>query len=94
VEKLMYVIWDVKGADGDGLRERLLAEVAPSLFAAGARALTVDVHDAPAALAPPPMPSPEDEDPIAALVSVWIDAYDRRGGVEDALGARGRRFAG
>jgi hypothetical protein len=94
VEKLMYVIWDSKDADGDDLRERLLGEVAPSLFAAGARALTVDVHDAPAAQAPPPMPSPEDEDPIAALVSVWIDAYDRRGPIEVALGALGRRFAG
>jgi hypothetical protein len=94
VEKLMYVIWDDKTANGDTLRDQVLAEVAPSLFAAGARALTVDVHDTPAAQAPPPMPSPADEDPIAALVSVWIDAYDRRGPIEDALGALGRHFAG
>lgn len=95
MEKLMYVLWgDGSPEQGDGLRERLLAEVAPSLFAGGGRALTVDVHDADAAKAPPPMPAPEGEDTIAAIVSVWIDAYDRRAPFERALAALGHRFAG
>lgn len=91
----MYVAWgDGDGEAGDALRDRLLSEVAPKLFAGGARALTVDVHDTAAAAAPPPMPTPEDEEPIAALVSVWSDAYDRRAPFESALAGLGRRFAG
>jgi hypothetical protein len=103
MEKLMYVVWGAadqavdragEAASGDELREQLLTTVAPTLFASGARALTVDVHDTDAAAAPPPVPAPEGEEPLAALVSVWIDAYDRRSPFEDALGGLGRRFAG
>jgi hypothetical protein len=95
MEKLMYVLWgDGDGAAGDALRERLTATTAPALFASGARALTVDVHDTDAAAAPPPVPTPEDEEPMAAVVSVWIDAYDRRAPFEKALAGLGRRFAG
>jgi hypothetical protein len=95
MEKLMYVLWgDGDAAAGDALRERLTATTAPALFASGARALTVDVHDTDAAAAPPPVPTPEDEEPMAAVVSVWIDAYDRRAPFEKALAGLGRRFAG
>jgi len=91
----MYVIWgDGSGEAGDRLRERLLGEVAQTLFAAGARALTVDVSDTESAAAPPPMPTPEGEDPIAAVVSAWIDAYDRRAPFETALAKLGQTFAG
>ena len=91
----MYVVWGDGGpAAGAELRDRLLTVTAPRLFAAGARALTVDVHDEEAAQAPPPMPTPEGEEPLAALVSVWIDAYDRRAPFERALAELGRRFAG
>ncbi len=94
----MYVVWaSAPGEDaarGDDLRARLLDDVAPKLFAAGARALTVDVHDTEASAAPPPMPVPEDEPPLVALVSVWIDAYDRRQPFEAALASLGRTFAG
>ena len=54
----------------------------------------MDVHDAEAAQAPPPMPTPDGEDVLAAIVSVWIDAYDRRAPFERALAALGLRFAG
>jgi hypothetical protein len=95
MEKLMYVLWGDGRADtGDELREELCSVTAPRLFAAGARALTVDVHDTDAAAAPPPVPAPEDEESLAALVSVWIDAYDRRDPFERALADVGHRFAG
>ncbi len=91
----MYVVWgDGSPAAGAELRDHLLTVTAPRLFAAGARALTVDVHDEEAAQAPPPMPTPDGEEPLAALVSVWIDAYDRRAPFERALAELGRRFAG
>jgi hypothetical protein len=95
MEKLIYVLWgDGEAAPGDALRERLTARTAPALFAAGARALTLDVHDTDAAAAPPPMPTPDGEEHLAALVSVWIDAYDYRAPFEKALVELGRRFAG
>lgn len=91
----MYVVWgDGSPEVGAELRDRLLTETAPRLFAAGARALTVDVHDEEAAQAPPPMPTPDGEEQLVALVSVWIDAYDRRAPFESALAELGRRFAG
>jgi hypothetical protein len=95
MEKLIYVLWgDGEAAPGDALREQLATRTAPQLFAAGARALTLDVHDSAAAAAPPPMPTPEGEEHLAALVSVWIDAYDYRAPLEKALVETGRRFAG
>jgi hypothetical protein len=95
MEKLMYVVWGDGDPDaGAELRDRLLAVTAPSLFAAGARALTIDVHDPEAAQAQPPMPTPDGEESLAALVSVWIDAYDRRAPFERALAELGHRFAG
>jgi hypothetical protein len=95
MEKLMYVLWNDGRPDAsDGLRERLLGELAPDLLEAGARAVTVDVHDVEAAKAPPPIPMPEDEDSLAAIVSVWTDAYDRRTPYEKALAALGQRCAG
>jgi hypothetical protein len=95
MEKLMYVVWGDGSSDqGDALRDRLLGEIAPKTFASGGHALTVNVHDADAAAAPPPMPTPEGEELLAALVSVWVDAYDRRGPIETALASLGHRFAG
>jgi hypothetical protein len=95
MEKLMYVVWgDGSPEEGEALRDRLLGEVAPRLFAAGGRALTVDVHDAEAAKAPPPMPAPDGEELLTAIISVWIDAYDRRAPFERALAELGLRFAG
>ena len=91
----MYVVWGNGDPEaGAELRHRLLNVTAPSLFAGGARALTIDVHDVEAAQAPPPMPTPEDEESLAAIVSVWIDAYDRRAPFENALAELGHRFAG
>ena len=84
MEKLIYLVW---GDDGsrEELKTRLLDDIAPALLAAGGRALTVNVHDDDAAEAPAPVPTPDDEDPLVAEVSVWVDAYDRRGPFEDLL---------
>jgi hypothetical protein len=83
MEKLIYVLWAPDS--GDDLREHLLREVAPALLAGGARAVTVNVHDRDAAAAPAPVPAPADETPLAAEVSVWVGAYDRRGTLDEPL---------
>ncbi len=95
MEKLIYLVWgDGSAAAGDSLRERLVGEVAPLLMAAGVNGLGVNVHDGDAAAAPSPAPAPEGEDPHVAEVSVWLDTYEHRGGVESALGQLGLRTAG
>jgi hypothetical protein len=95
VEKLIYLLWDEDAADpGDGLRDRLLAETADRLRAAGARSIGFNVHDSEAAGAPSPAPAPEGEGLHVAEVSVWLDCYQRRAGVEAAVGALGLRSAG
>lgn len=76
MEKIVEVLW---GEGGDALRDRLLDAVAPALLALdGVHGLTVNVHDDAAAVAPSPVPTPAGEAPMAAEVSVWVDAYDRR----------------
>ncbi len=95
MEKLVYLLWGTGGpAGGDALRQRLLDETAPELLAAGARGLGVNVHDTAAAAAPSPVPTPPDEAPHGAEVSVWLDSYDRRRRVEQAIAGLGLRFAG
>jgi hypothetical protein len=95
MEKLVYVLWgDGSPEHGEGLRSTLLTETAARLADAGGRGITVNVHDAAAAEAPSPLPTPEGEDPHVAEVSVWVDSYDRRAGVDEALAATGLAWAG
>ena len=95
MEKVSYVLWgDGSPSAGDALRTRLLAETVPRLTALGGRGITVNVHDADAALAPSPVPAPDGELPHVAEVSVWFGSYDRRAGADDAVAAAGLEFAG
>ncbi len=95
MEKLIYLVWsDGTDESGDSLRDRLLGEVAPRLLTSGVKGLGINVHDTEAARAPSPAPPPEGETPHAAEVSVWLDSYEKRHGVEAALGLLGHRTAG
>jgi hypothetical protein len=89
--KLSYVLWTRDG--GLRLRERLLAEEAPRLLAAGARRLTVNVTDVDVA-GGPLMPRPRAEGSVGALVSVWLDEVNDRGRVEAILRPAGTKLAG
>ena len=91
----MYLLWgDGSPAEGDALRERLLGIGAPAVLDAGAHAVTVNVHDSEAARAVSPVPTPAGEEPHVAEVAVWVDSYDRRGGVERPLVELGSITAG
>jgi hypothetical protein len=95
VEKLVYLLWGpVDPAHGDDLRDVLLGDAAPALLGLGARGLTVNVHDSAAAEAPSPAPPPPDEPAPLAQVSVWLDSYDRRAGVDEVLAERGLPLSG
>jgi hypothetical protein len=93
LEKLMYLVWLPEGTAPQRVGEVMLGEVAPALVAAGARALTMDVDDEHAQV-PPPAPPPEGENPVCAVVSLWLDAYDWRAPFEDILRKPSARIAG
>jgi hypothetical protein len=93
LEKLMYLVWLPEGTTPARAGEVMLGDVAPALVAAGVRALTIDVDDEPAQV-PPPAPPPDDENPVRAVVSLWLDAYDWRAPFEDVLHAHSERIAG
>ena len=86
MEKVIYLAWgDPDPAAGDARRDALLGQVAPRLLASGVKGLTLNVHDSEAAQAPSPAPAPAAEAPHVAQVSVWLDSYEKRSAVEEAL---------
>ena len=94
MEKIIYLLWgDGDPGQGDVLRDRLLSDTVPRLSGAGARGIGINVHDGDAAPAPSPAPPPEGEAPHVAEVSVWLDCYERRAGIDGAIGALGLRSA-
>jgi hypothetical protein len=95
MEKLVYVLWGDQAPEaGDAIRDALIAGTVPRLEQLGGRGITINVHDSVAAQAPSPVPAPAGEDPHVAEVCVWLDSYDRRAGVDEAVAAVGQRFAG
>jgi hypothetical protein len=94
MEKVITLLWgDGATESGDALRDRLLGETSPRLLASGVHGLGINVHDSDAAPAPSPAPPPAGEDPHVAEVSVWLDSYEGRGGVEEAIAELGLRSA-
>jgi hypothetical protein len=95
IEKLVYLLWaPASPAAGDELRGLLLSDVVPRIGRLGARGMTVNVHDSDASEAPSPVPTPEGEDPHVAEVSFWVDSYDHRAGIDDAIASVGLVWAG
>ncbi len=95
MEKVVFLVWaELDPAVGDLARTRLLEDVAPRLRSLGARGLGVNVHDSAAAAAPSPAPPPPGEPGPIAEVSVWLDSYDKRAGVDEALGSLGLAVSG
>jgi hypothetical protein len=93
VEKLMYLVWlDPQSTRGE-VAEIVRGPLAEELLSLDPLRLTIDVWD-PESDIPPPVPTPEGETPLHALVSLWIDAVDYRAPFEKALGASARRLAG
>jgi hypothetical protein len=89
----MYLV-TLPSAMGRGeVRTLMLDEVAPALLALGPHGLTMDLDDEEADV-PPPVPAAEAESAVRAVVSVWVDAYDRRGPLEDVLQERAVDLAG
>ena len=89
----MYLIWlDPQSTRGE-VAEIVRGPLADELLSLDPLRLTIDVWD-PESDIPPPVPTPEGETPLHALVSLWIDAVDYRAPFEEVLGASAARLAG
>jgi hypothetical protein len=88
----MYLLWTPE-ATPDEREKLLLHELAPELLALDPRGLTIDADDT-AAQVPPPLVLPDDEAAVRAVVSFWLDAYDRREPYEEVMRARSSRLEG
>jgi len=93
VEKLMYLVWLDPASTRAEVADTILGPVARELLSLDPLRLSIDVWD-PESDIPAPVPTPEGETPLHALVSVWIDAVDRRDPFENVLAASAERLAG
>ena len=89
----MYLVWlDPAGTRAE-VAETILGRVAGELLSLDPIRLSIDVWD-PESDIPPPVPTPEGETPLHALVSLWVDAVDYREPFEHVLAASAERLAG
>jgi len=93
MEKLMYVMWGPGPEGSNSYRDELLDEILPRIRSAEGKRVSLDVDDS-ESVCPSPAPGPAGEDPHVAVISAWVDCYDRRAGIETAVASMGRPFAG
>jgi hypothetical protein len=93
MEKLIYLVWDRPSRPAADVRAQLLDDLAPQLLACSPRGLQIDVDDEDAQV-PSMVAVPDDELPVRALVSIWVDMHDTRADYEAILAAAGVRRAG
>jgi hypothetical protein len=84
VEKLMYLARFGEGNGRAEVADVVLGQVAGQLLAFDPLRLTIDVRD-PESDIPAPVPTPEGETPVHAIVSLWVDAVDYRDPFEKVL---------
>jgi hypothetical protein len=93
VEKLVYLVWDRPSREPNDIGKQFLDELAPRMLALGTRGLEVHLDDADAQV-PTMVPVPDDELPVRAVVSLWVDNHDTHGDFEAILAEAGVRRAG
>src|SRR3954453_16445188 len=93
MEKLVYLVWDRPSRDPDAVRAQMLDDLAPRFLALQPRGLQIDVDDD-AAQVPTMVKVPDDELPVRACVSIWVDNHDTRADFEGVLADAGVRRAG
>jgi hypothetical protein len=93
MEKLVYLVWDRPSRAGADVRAQFLDDIAPQLLDLGVQRLQIDLDDD-GAEAASMVPVPDDELPVRACVSLWLDAHDTRAPIEAVLAPAGIRRAG
>jgi len=89
----MYLAWLDPASTRAEVAERVLGPMAEALLSLDPLRLSIDVWD-PESDIPAPVPTPEGETPLHALISLWLDAVDYREPFEKALSAATDRLAG
>ncbi len=89
----MYLVWLDPASTRAEVADTILGPVARQLLSLDPLRLSIDVWD-PESDIPAPVPTPEGETPLHALVSLWIDAVDHREPFENVLAATAERLAG
>src|ERR1700728_1526331 len=84
MEKLQYLLWLPEDTERSAVKPLMIDRVGQELLAGDIRGLTIDLDDDDADVTPP-VPAPAGEHIPSALVSVWVDCYDRRSWIEDIL---------
>ncbi len=85
MEKVIWGLWGRREVDRSTLRDLLVERLAPTLLGEPLVLGLAMAIDDPEADVDAPVPYPDDEDPLLALVSVWLPAYDHRAPVEHHL---------
>jgi hypothetical protein len=93
VEKLIYLVWFDPETTRESVGETMHGSVAPALLALGPHRLSMDLWDSQSDI-PAPVPTPEGETPLHAVVSIWLDAVDHRQPFQDVLAATASRIVG
>ncbi len=93
MEKVVYALWS-DASDRESLRDELTGPVADALWAAGARGVQVNVDDE--AVASARIRPSMFEQPIAAVVSLWVDTAVGAAAtrMEELLAAASTKLAG
>jgi len=89
----MYLLWLEADTTRAEVADVMLGTVATELLALQPHGLSMDLRDAQSDI-PAPVPTPEGETPLHALVSLWVDAVDLRQPYEEVLSRTGVRLAG
>ncbi len=89
----MYLAWLGRDVTRAEVADVMLGPVRDELLSCGPLRLTMDVWD-PESDIPAPVPTPEGESPLHALVSLWVDAIDYREPYEEVLAHASERLAG
>ena len=93
MEKLVYVVWKPSGASVEEFRDDLVGERGKRLIELGARKLAVAVADEHVQYAQGSVIT-RMEEPIAAVVSFWLDTHLDRARLEEAIRSASSRHAG
>ncbi|HEY1652168.1 MAG TPA: hypothetical protein VGG09_09835 [Acidimicrobiales bacterium] len=93
MEKLMYLMWPDAARGRAEVADAVLGDVAKELLGLDPLRLTIDVRD-PESDIPAPVPTPEGELPVDALVSLWLDSVDQRAPYEEVLASASAQVAG
>ena len=93
MEKLMYLVWLPEDRTRREVADIVLGPLAKGLLELDPLRLSIDVWD-PESDIPAPVPTPEGETPLHALVSLWVDAVDYRSPYERVLAEGAEWMAG